>query len=194
MAYVEPRLPAPGSFESCFERDGEDWLYRRNPHAAAIRVTGAERKVLMDAHARWLDRALMVAMVGGMAVMVLPLLFWNQTTLPWLWWAGGIAALAACVVAYRWRFIAQATARFADRSPAAPPRSRREVSRLRLARTSWRQVGVNLLVPLLWVGMYAWRIQTSRFAIVFVVLFGLAFIDWAVTAVRKLRLERGSRA
>jgi len=188
MAYVEPDPPRFGSFESRFERDDDGWLYRYKMRAPAVRVTAEERKALIDANARMRDRALMIILVGGVAAVLLPLLIWNRKDLPWGLWGAGAVVVLAILAADQWRSGVPKNA-FPDRPPVEPGRSRREVARLRLERTSWGHLAVWSFLPLFWIGLYGRDFPKQPRAILVVVVWGLFFIVNAITAVRKLSLR-----
>jgi hypothetical protein len=194
VAYVEPDPPTPTSFEGHFERDGETWLYRRTLRAPAIRITGAERRIMIETQARWQDRFLMILLVGGMAAVTLPLL-WIQRTLPWRFWIVGAVAVAAIIMVDHRRLSARSAALFAGRPEAAPARSRREVDRLILTQMSWGSLAINALLPILYIGIYVEQAhRRPLIAGVVLAFWGLIFALSVERAIRKLLLRRSPPA
>jgi hypothetical protein len=153
MSYVEPYPPRADRFEGEFKRDGDAWLYRVSARAPAIRITEAERRGLLYAKSRQADRSLMIALVAGMALVMVSMLFLREPNLRWSSLLGGAAVIAGIILADAWRSRKAAHRAFAGRPEAAPARSRREVDDILVGQTSWWDIAIQAVVLTFW----TWR-------------------------------------
>lgn len=195
MSYVEPIPPTGESFAGQFDRNGDDWLYRRDLRGPAYLVTDEERRSFIADFERWRDWLLLILLGGGMLVVTLALLVQLDPPFPrWTTGAVGGGALAALIMGfflYAWR---KPERSLAARTPVEPARSWAQAARIRLSRTPWsvllwRPVFFLLIAALNadhlrheWLGPYWMALLAAMF------LWGLADI------VRKWRLSPRSAA
>lgn len=131
---------SPG-FAAQFDRDGEDYIYRRACRGRAIRVSAAERDAFVAAFNRALALQILALLAGLVAVIFLTIQFaFARGALTVVWVVAGTTAVTAIVIlAFLAAWTAPARA-LADRTSVAPALTGAAARRAGWARTTWAQI------------------------------------------------------
>jgi hypothetical protein len=195
--YVDPQRPAR-LFAEQFEPDGSGYLYRRSRKGAAIRVTADERDRFVSAF----NDSLLIGvwiLCGGVGLLMVGLVsaakagpagsFNSISSIIGIFGATLIVSIPY-FLHYWWIWRAPAR-ELRGRAPVAPERSSKEMRQLRLARLTWRQLGLATLGALLLATPTVRREQLypgwNHFAFRAA---ALLFLLIAVQALRKWRFDR----
>jgi hypothetical protein len=181
-------------FADQFELNGDAYLYRRSQKGAPIRVSAEERQRFIDDYARRL-RYSTWGIVGGLIVVIALSFWWTLSTaseLPDAAMYAAIGAVAVACVGYA-MWVQGAPAReLARRTPVGRERTREEMRRVLLARTTYRHLAALALTgAVLPLTLRSQRDLLHGWGRLWLGFSAIVIILVAATAFRKWRMERG---
>jgi len=183
-------------FVAQFQRDGDDYLYRKTLKGPAIRVSADERDTFIRLFSRrimYLNLALIAAVLLFSAAVIARALTVKSFTIeaPIIVGVGLLLAVFMPASLHVWHAPARA---LAERPVVAPQLTRDEVESVAMERMTWGRLGAavaGLLVGLFILGQ---RIDLWTGANrLWLVLSAVAMVGLAYRAVLKLRFEHAGR-
>lgn len=190
-------LIARWRFKRAFAVDGEAFLYRKNPRAAAYRVSQDERQILLRTFRRkyWKYHLTLlgVYLTALIATIIAIMFLWNDVpdlAVEVLGY-GSAALLLIAVLLIDRRLYALPLETLRDRQPALPARSWRQVNSDRMKTMSWSVLAIWSVVII----AFAWlTFPRGNFElwwpIVWALYFGFAIFSCGKAISGKLRTDK----
>ena len=176
-----------------FEPSGDRFIYRKSMKGPAIPVTASERRRFVDEYDRRSRRSTWM-IIGGLAIVTVGLIAWsigNDGAFPDAFFYVAIGAVTAISIGYMLRAWGAPARELQNRTPIAGERSRDEMKRRMMARTSYGQIAAlafaGAILPFTLRSrtdvLHGWGRLWLLFGGVIILLAGIA-------AFRKWRIER----